>query len=118
MRLVNAGIKVFVTTHSDYIVREFNTLIMLDNDTPALDRIRQREGYESDDRLSPSRVRLYMLMDDLIKKNGNQRRSRVRVLREASISPTLGIEVESFDDTIKRMNAIQDDIYYNSSEQN
>jgi hypothetical protein len=28
-RLVNAGIKVFITTHSDYIIKELNTLIML-----------------------------------------------------------------------------------------
>ena len=31
-RLVNAGIKIFITTHSDYIVKEFNTLIMLRKD--------------------------------------------------------------------------------------
>ena len=28
-KLVNYGIKVFITTHSDYIVKELNTLIML-----------------------------------------------------------------------------------------
>ena len=28
-RLVNVGVKVFVTTHSDYIVKELNTLILL-----------------------------------------------------------------------------------------
>ncbi|GAJ06031.1 unnamed protein product, partial [marine sediment metagenome] len=27
--LVNAGLKVFITTHSDYIVKEINTLLML-----------------------------------------------------------------------------------------
>ena len=31
-RLVNLGIKVFITTHSDYIVKELNTLIMLNHD--------------------------------------------------------------------------------------
>lgn len=30
--LVNAGIKVFMTTHSDYIIRELNTLILLNSD--------------------------------------------------------------------------------------
>ena len=28
-RIVNLGIKVFITTHSDYIIKELNTLIML-----------------------------------------------------------------------------------------
>jgi predicted ATPase len=29
VRVVNAGFKVMITTHSDYIIREFNNLIML-----------------------------------------------------------------------------------------
>jgi predicted ATPase len=32
-RLVNLGIKVFITTHSDYIIKELNTLIMLKRKT-------------------------------------------------------------------------------------
>ncbi|MFN9403472.1 MAG: AAA family ATPase, partial [Dolichospermum sp.] len=40
-RLVNVGIKVFITTHSDYIVKELNTLIMLNHDKPHLQRIAQ-----------------------------------------------------------------------------
>lgn len=31
-RLANIGVKVFITTHSDYIVKELNTLIMLNHD--------------------------------------------------------------------------------------
>ena len=38
-RLVNLGIRVFVTTHSDYIVKELNTLIMLNQDKPYLKQI-------------------------------------------------------------------------------
>ena len=32
VRCVNNGLKVLITTHSDYIVKEFNNLIMLSND--------------------------------------------------------------------------------------
>ena len=31
-RLANLGVKVFLTTHSDYIIKELNTLIMLNHD--------------------------------------------------------------------------------------
>ena len=41
--LVNSGIKVFITTHSDYIVKELNTLIMLNHDKPHLKRIAKGE---------------------------------------------------------------------------
>ena len=34
-RLANIGVKVFITTHSDYIIKELNTLIMLNHDKPA-----------------------------------------------------------------------------------
>ena len=43
-RLVNAGVKVFITTHSDYIVKELNTLIMLNGDKPHLKRIAEENG--------------------------------------------------------------------------
>ncbi|MFM7714300.1 MAG: AAA family ATPase, partial [Microcystis sp.] len=33
-RLINIGIKVFITTHSDYIIKEINTLIMLNHNKP------------------------------------------------------------------------------------
>ena len=42
-RLVNLGVKVFITTHSDYIVKELNTLIMLNHDKPHLKRIADDE---------------------------------------------------------------------------
>ena len=113
VRLVNAGIKVFVTTHSDYIVKEFNTLIMLNSDASALDEIRKRWGYTQHDRLSHDRIHLYMLSEDYIQKRGNKRKTMEHTLCKAKISPTVGIEVPTFDKTINEMNAIQDEIYYN-----
>lgn len=112
VRLVNAGIKVFVTTHSDYIVKEFNTLIMLNSDAPGLGAVRERWGYARHDRLAPDRVRLYMLSEDYVQKNGNKRKTKAPTLCKAIISPTLGIQVPTFDQTINEMNAIQDEIYY------
>ena len=38
-RLVNLGVKVFITTHSDYIVKELNTLIMLKQEKPHLEKL-------------------------------------------------------------------------------
>lgn len=118
VRLVNAGIKIFITTHSDYIVKELNTLIMLNSDLPQLDEVRKQWGYTIEDRLEHSRVHVYILCEDSVLKSGHTRKSKARTLCKADIHSSLGITVDSFDHTINDMNAIQEAIYYglNNSE--
>lgn len=112
VRLVNAGIKVFVTTHSDYIVKEFNTLIMLKHDREKDRTSRRHLPYREDEALDYSRVNVYMLRPAKVHKPGNQRRSTAPTLCKAAITPTLGIELPSFDETINDMTAIQESLYY------
>lgn len=107
-RLVNVGIKVFMTTHSDYIVKEFNTLIMLSN--KEIDG--NKWGYSAEETLMADKVRVYTLQHEVIEEN----QKPVCTVKPADISPTLGIEVSTFDQTINEMNAIQDEIYYNLRE--
>ncbi|MBT8419896.1 MAG: AAA family ATPase [Gammaproteobacteria bacterium] len=111
-RLVNLGIKVFITTHSDYIIKELNTLIMLNGDRPHLKRIIEQEGYLPQELLSPDRIRVYIAEEGLIKQEGKRRRVRALTFTPADIDPELGIEVGSFDKTIGTMNRIQDDIIW------
>ena len=111
-RLVNVGIKVFITTHSDYIIKELNTLIMLNQDKPALKKIAEKEGYKSEELLSSDRVKVYIAKEDLVKLNGMERRTLCITLVPAEIFPNLGIKVESFDTAIDDMNRIQDSIEY------
>ena len=65
-RLVNLGVKVFVTTHSDYIVKELNTLIMLNHDEPHLKRIASENGYRDDELICSDQVKVYIAQEDLI----------------------------------------------------
>ena len=44
-RLVNAGLRIVISTHSDYIVREFNSLLMLGQDTGELKLIRDQRDW-------------------------------------------------------------------------
>lgn len=111
-RLVNLGVKVFITTHSDYIVKELNTLIMLNGDQPHHDRIRREERYREDELLSAERVRVYVADKAKVKLDDNTRRSNVLTLVPADIDPELGIEAKSFDDTINEMNRIQQAILF------
>ena len=111
-RLSNLGVKIFLTTHSDYIVKELNTLIMLHRQEPHIRRIQEEEGYISDEVLDPAKVRVYVATEELKLLDGNTKRTKCQTLVAADISPDLGIEVKSFDDSIDEMNRIQDKLVW------
>ena len=112
-RLVNLGIKVFITTHSDYIVKELNTLIMLNHDKPHLKKVAEENGYQQSELINADQVKVYVAEEALMPlEEGQKRRRRGHTLVPAKIHPELGIGVSSFDKTIDDMNRIQDDIVW------
>ena len=112
-RLVNVGIKVFVTTHSDYIVKELNTLIMLNHDKPHLKRIAKENGYRDDELIKSDQVSVFVAQEDLMPlEEGQRRRRRGHTLVPADMDPKFGIEARSFDETIDDMNRILEDIVW------
>jgi predicted ATP-dependent endonuclease of OLD family len=60
VKLINAGIKVFVTTHSDYIIKELNNLLMFANDFPEKSDIMNQYGYTQNDILKARDLRAYI----------------------------------------------------------
>jgi ABC-type lipopolysaccharide export system ATPase subunit len=111
-RLVNLGIKVFITTHSDYIVKELNTLIMLNHDKPHLKEIIEQEGYKQEELISPSQIKVYIAEKALVQLDGGKRKTSCQTLTLADIDSELGIEARSFDSTIEDMNRIQEAIVW------
>ena len=112
-RLANLGVKVFITTHSDYIVKELNTLIMLNHDKPHLKRVAEENGYQDNELINVDQVKVYIAEKALLPlEEGQKRRRRGHTLVPAKIHPELGIGVSSFDKTIDDMNRIQDDIVW------
>jgi hypothetical protein len=106
-RLINIGIKVFITTHSDYIIKEINTLIMLNHDQPHLKQIAAEEGYRQEELLSADQVKVYIAEQALEMLKGKKRKTKSHTLNPAKIDPEMGIEARSFDTTIEKMNRIQ-----------
>jgi hypothetical protein len=113
-RLVNLGIKVFITTHSDYIIKELNTLIMLNHDKPHLKRIAEEESYRQEELISSKKIKVYIAEEALIIPEGSQRKRKTKyqTLTPADIDPELGIEARTFDKTIETMNRIQEAIIW------
>ena len=97
--LVNVGINVVISTHSDYIVRELNTLIMLSGDDGSL---RGKHKYRKEEILNPDKVAAWLFDEQKIKR--------------FDIFPDDGISASTFDKVIKKLNATNDDIYYSLQE--
>lgn len=118
-KLVNLGIKVFVTTHSDYLVKEFNTLIMLkarEDNNALLDEMKKR-GYVSQGFLDSHQVKMYVSTQNPVLLPGNARRVNIQTLVPAVVDEFYGIEAFSFDQTINEMNDIQERIMFSTNGQ-
>lgn len=95
VRLIKAGIKVFITTHSDYIIKELNNLIILGNEFEERDKIMKKYKYTEADVLDPASVKVYIAEN--------------QTLTPAPID-NLGIEIKSFDSEIEEMKNMFDDM--------
>jgi len=105
--LVNHGIRVFITTHSDYIIKEFNTLLLLNKPDERLQVLAKREGYQLSELLKPEQLNVYMTaVDERVTDKISY------TLIPAKITHDSGIELTSFNDTIEDMNRLQDEIVW------
>ena len=115
-RLVNCGIKVFMTTHSDYIVKELNTLIMLNSTIPSHQKIMEDYHYREDELIEANKIRVYIAEKSLMDVDGGKRKATCQTLIPAEIDQESGIEARTFDTTIDEMNRIQEAIIFSGEE--
>lgn len=110
--LVNLGIKVFITTHSDYIIREFSTLIMLNSKDDYLKKIALDEEYSPNDLLKSQQVKMYIAKKAPVKLDGNRKKTQNNTLVPVKINDESGFGDSGFNDTIDKMNKIQESIIW------
>ncbi|HHT00066.1 MAG TPA: hypothetical protein ENK73_04325, partial [Thiomicrospira sp.] len=101
-RLVNAGIKIIITTHSDYLVREVNNRIMLNNNLDNKEELMKRNKFLDEDILRPEQVSAYTL-------GAKHRIEKIKVDKH-------GIDLRIIDELIADSNQVADDIYYSIQE--
>lgn len=94
-RLARAGLKVLITTHSDYIIKEINNLIMLSKTFESKESVIKRHRYKSDDYISPDSIRAYVAENDTL---------------TPCIINQFGIEMPFFDRTIDDINRASNDL--------
>ena len=93
-KAVNKGFKVILSTHSDYIIKEFNNLIML-NKASETDRVEL--GYELETILAPEQVGAYLFSNNTIEP--------------IEVSET-GLTIKTIDTTIDVLDNTMESIYY------
>lgn len=102
-RLIPAGVKVLLTTHSDYVIKELNNLIMLSSSFTNKARVIKKLGYTKADCLKPERIRAYVAAENTV--------TRCRIDR-------FGIDMPHFDETINSINNVANDLAARVSDSN
>jgi predicted ATPase len=97
VRLMKAGIKIFIITQSDYILKEFNNLIVLSHPFDDREEVMTKYHYTEEDVLDRLKVKVYA--------------AEKSTLIGADIDE-MGMEVVSFDKEIDEMNHIYDDALF------
>lgn len=99
-RLVNEGFKVITSVHSDYILMEINSLIMLTkpDDNKTADLIKQY-GYANNQLLKPEQVGAYLF------KEGSQSAEKIEVSQT-------GLEIATIEKVVDDLNESSEGIYF------
>ena len=87
-RMIQSNLKVLITTHSDYIIKEINNLIMLSR-LKKQKKVVKDLGYKKDDFIEPDAIRAYVAEGDGLTK--------------CEIDE-FGIDMPVFDETIDKIN--------------
>lgn len=105
-RLVNCGIKIYVTTHSDYFLKELNNLVMLSNDFENKKELMNEIGYDESEIISKEQIKAYAIKNT--KKN-------ISELQNVPIDK-YGLQMDIFEELISSLNAVSDRIWFNISD--
>lgn len=106
-RLANAGVKILITTHSDYILKELDALILMNRGAPRMRKIMEQEGYDARELLKASQIKLYTTRESSPAENGPP---ALYVLSQTPVSQEQGTMAKCFDETIDDMNRLFDEI--------
>lgn len=99
-KLLNNGFRLLISTHSDYIIRELNNLIMLSNSFNKLNY--EKFGYKKDECINYNDVNAYLF---------NHKVKGKVIVKKILVSET-GFDVETIDNAIRSLNEISEELYY------
>jgi predicted ATPase len=105
-RLINKGFRLLISTHSDYVVREMNNLIMLSSDNKEVKKLKGLFKYKDDEYIRKKDIDVHFF-DYPKKKTGNKQ----VVIKKLEILSS-GFEIPTVNDTIDEQNKIAEELFY------
>ncbi len=105
-RLINKGFRLLISTHSDYIIREFNNLIMLSSQKSEVQELRTKIGYSVDEYICKDDIGAYYF------NFPNKQRGNKQLTVESLLISQSGFEIPSVDETIDVQNNIAEELFY------
>jgi len=96
-KIANRGIKLLISTHSDYIISELSNLMLMSNDFKGKKALQKKYRYKKDDFIKTEDVGVYAFQNETI---------------EPIPITDQGIEIDKIRKVIADMNLRSDDIYY------
>lgn len=101
VKMINAGLRLVISTHSDYIIREINNMIMADGLNKAGDEILKKMGYDESLCLSQDKFAPYLF----------QKNAKGKVIVEPLAVDRYGFNMPSIDDAINQQNEVTNTFY-------
>lgn len=101
VKMINAGLRLVINTHSDYIIREINNMIMADGLNKAGDEILAKMGYDESLCLSQDKFAPYLF----------QKNAKGKVTVEPLEVDRYGFNMPSIDDAINQQNEVTNTFY-------
>lgn len=99
--MINAGLRLVISTHSDYIIREINNMIMADGLNKAGDEILTKMGYDESLCLPQDKFAPYLF----------QKNAKGKVTVEPLEVDRYGFNMPSIDETINQQNEVTNTFY-------
>lgn len=96
-KAVNRGLRIMMSTHSDYVIREINNLVMLGQDSDKARALAQELGYQSEQTLRRDQIGAYLVNDG--------------TCRRLDVNKT-GFETKTIEDEIHKLNQDSQTIYF------
>ena len=105
-RLINKGFRLLLSTHSDYVVREINNLIMLSSDKEEVVKLKETFNYKKEEYITKDDIEVHFF-DYPKKKTGNKQ----VVIQKLEILSS-GFEIPTVNETIEEQNNVAEELFY------
>jgi predicted ATPase len=105
-RLINKGFRLLISTHSDYVVRELNNLIMLSSDKLEIEELKKLYSYTNEEFIKKEDIAVHYF------NYPHKQRGNKQVTIESLEIDESGFEIPSVDVTIEQQNKIAEELFY------